>query len=161
MITIDHSRCRGCGECVSECPTGAITLVEGTACVDEAICEGCEICLSVCPHDAIISVETVELVFDSERLPDPEPVPTGTTPGQMEQTPRSGGEVLPAVGSILVSTGREVLPRLASMALDLLDQRIRVANSDSQIGRTQSRQKMSTQQTRGRRRRRRRRHGNS
>jgi Fe-S-cluster-containing hydrogenase component 2 len=153
MITVDQSRCRGCGECASVCPAGAITLVEGTAFVDGEICEGCELCVNVCPHDAIISVETVEPILAEASLPAPEPASKQMEPA----SPPSGGEVLPAVSSILVTTGREVIPRLASMALDLLDQRIQTANTNSQVERAQSRQRMSTQQSGGRRRRRRRR----
>jgi Fe-S-cluster-containing hydrogenase component 2 len=155
VITIDQSRCRGCGECASVCPAGAITLVEGTAFVDEDICEGCEICLNVCPHDAIIFVETVEPVLAEASLPAPEPALQQMEPA----SPPSGGEVLPALGSILVSTGREVIPRLASMALDLLDQRIQTTAPESRVKRTQARRETPPWQTAGRRRRRRQRKG--
>jgi Fe-S-cluster-containing hydrogenase component 2 len=161
LITIDQSRCKGCGECASACPASAITLVEEKAFVDVEICEGCELCVNVCPHDAIIAVETVEPVLAGESFPDPESTLTRAIPDQVEpDSPPSGEEVLPALSSILVSTGREVLPRLASMALDLLDERIQTATPDSRVERTQSRQEMSTQQPRGRRRRRRRRQRN-
>jgi pyruvate formate lyase activating enzyme len=155
VIAIDQSQCTGCGECASVCPSGAITLVEGKASVDEAICKECELCLDICPYNAIISVETVEQGLVGESLPDPKPMPATS-----ETTPSpSGGEVVPALGSILVSTGREVLPRLASMAMDLLDRRIQIADTEAQIERTQTRQRTSSQQGGGRRRRRHRRQG--
>jgi Fe-S-cluster-containing hydrogenase component 2 len=153
VITIDQARCKGCGECASACPAGAITLMEGTAFVDETICEGCEICVNVCPHDAIIVVETVEPVLAQVSLPAPEPALKKLEPASSPP----GGEVWPAVGSILVSTGREVLPRLASMALDLLDQRIQTSAPAAPVERIRPRQEMSTQHRRGRRRRLRRR----
>lgn len=157
---VDNTRCRGCGECVSVCPAGAITLRDDKAFINEALCEDCEICLSACPQNAILSVETVEPVVGEEALPVPNPMPSEVTPARLEYTSLSlGDQVLPAVGSILISTGREVLPRLASLAIDLLGQRIQAADHKSQIECTQSRQWNPTKQT-GRRRHRRRRQGN-
>lgn len=158
MIAIDDSRCTGCGECVGVCPNGAITLVAGKASVDETVCEECEICLSVCPHNAIISVEAVGPVLTEESSSNLETTPTGSVPDRGEYTPPiRDGEALPALTSVLLSTGREVIPRLTSMAMDLLDQRIRPADSDSQVKNAQPRQQLSAQETRGRRRRQRRR----
>jgi ferredoxin len=52
-----RKECIGCGECVEECPGGAITLDEdGLAVVDEEKCTGCKKCTKACPVDAI-SVE--------------------------------------------------------------------------------------------------------
>ena len=45
----DHSRCRGCGACVSACPEGAIRLVESLAITDRSLCRACGACLSCCP----------------------------------------------------------------------------------------------------------------
>ncbi|MFW6127888.1 MAG: CoB--CoM heterodisulfide reductase iron-sulfur subunit A family protein [Halobacteriota archaeon] len=57
IIEIDHNKCIGSGECVEECPYGAIELkdVDGEkkAFVTEAICRGCGACAAVCPTEAI------------------------------------------------------------------------------------------------------------
>ncbi|MGD8456157.1 MAG: 4Fe-4S binding protein [Anaerolineales bacterium] len=153
MIAIDQTRCTGCGECVSVCPNGAVTLVAGIASVNEAVCEECEVCLGVCPHNAIISVEAVEPELSRGTLPDPKPAQI-----QVESTsPPSVKEALPVLSSVMVSTGREVLPRLASMAMDLLDQRVRPADNNSQVKNAQTRQQLPKQGKRGRQRRQRRR----
>lgn len=52
MLTIDEEACDGCGECVDECPTGAIEL-DDVARVDLDICDECCLCIDVCPNDAI------------------------------------------------------------------------------------------------------------
>lgn len=49
---IDEDACDGCGECVDECPTGAIELND-VAHVDADICDDCGLCVDVCPNDAI------------------------------------------------------------------------------------------------------------
>jgi ferredoxin len=157
VITIDNARCMGCGECVSVCPSGAITLLDDKAFVDEELCQECEICISACPQNAILSVEVVEPVTSRDALPDPEPISSEIKPVQMEHASSPmGGEVLPAISSILVSTGREVIPRLASLALDFLDQRIRTSERES-TEYTQPNQRDLTRQTGNHRRRRRRR----
>jgi len=51
-IIIHQDRCSGCGECVSTCPFGAISLVSNRAQVNEQ-CVLCQACLSVCPTEAI------------------------------------------------------------------------------------------------------------
>ncbi len=59
-VTVDGSRCRGCGACVSVCPYQAVSLVRSdsagfTALVDEALCKGCGNCVSLCPPSAMDS----------------------------------------------------------------------------------------------------------
>ncbi len=49
---VDEDRCDGCGECVDECPVGAIELND-TAHVDSDICTECGTCVEVCPNEAI------------------------------------------------------------------------------------------------------------
>ena len=48
MIYIDKERCNGCGECLSICPVGAISLQGDKAFIDESLCKSCDACLSVC-----------------------------------------------------------------------------------------------------------------
>ncbi len=50
---VDESKCEGCGECVDECPVGAIELND-TAHVDPELCTECGSCVDVCPNQAII-----------------------------------------------------------------------------------------------------------
>jgi len=49
---VDKDKCKGCGLCVDECPTGAIELND-YAHVDEDICTECGTCIEVCPNNAI------------------------------------------------------------------------------------------------------------
>lgn len=56
-VTVDASRCRGCGRCAEVCPHHAISFRQnewgyGTACVDEALCKGCGNCIAICPSNA-------------------------------------------------------------------------------------------------------------
>ncbi len=53
--TVDHDLCVGTRHCTKVCPSGAITVSEGThkANIDPALCHQCEACASVCPKMAI------------------------------------------------------------------------------------------------------------
>ena len=51
---IDTEKCAGCGDCVEECPTGAVELAEGKAIIARPEdCNYCTDCESVCSHEAI------------------------------------------------------------------------------------------------------------
>lgn len=45
--------CKGCGICINNCPTEAITFYDGKAQVDEEKCILCGYCASVCPQFAL------------------------------------------------------------------------------------------------------------
>ncbi len=47
-------RCKGCGECMVNCPAGAIT-VENTATINPEVCIGCGMCVITCKEGAIKS----------------------------------------------------------------------------------------------------------
>jgi len=54
IISIDESKCNGCGLCVSACHEGAIGLVDGKAkLLRDDYCDGLGNCLPVCPMEAI------------------------------------------------------------------------------------------------------------
>jgi NAD-dependent dihydropyrimidine dehydrogenase PreA subunit len=60
IITIDQEKCTGCGMCVSDCPEGALQIIDGKArLVGDLLCDGLGACLKSCPEDAI-SVEERE-----------------------------------------------------------------------------------------------------
>ncbi len=51
---INPEKCVGCGDCVDECPTGAVALVKGKATVaGSEQCIYCTTCESVCLYQAI------------------------------------------------------------------------------------------------------------
>ncbi|MDD1704479.1 MAG: 4Fe-4S dicluster domain-containing protein [Methanoregula sp.] len=58
IIQIDEKRCTGCGQCIPDCPEGALQLIEGKArLVSDLSCDGLGACIGTCPEGAIHSVE--------------------------------------------------------------------------------------------------------
>lgn len=128
MIYIDRFRCDGCGICLDVCPEGAISLMDGRAFIEDSICKECAACQSACPQNAIIFAEVIEPAEEEVTLLH-NPQSTHTTTTQPRSlVPSSRDWVLPAIGSALLWTGREIIPRLVSLALDSFDRRIQTAD---------------------------------
>ena len=51
-VTLDSSKCMGCTNCIKRCPTEAIRVREGKACIISERCIDCGECIRVCPHHA-------------------------------------------------------------------------------------------------------------
>jgi len=49
MVTIDTSKCTGCGGCIDLCPVIAISMIKDVVTVDNETCTECSICVKVCP----------------------------------------------------------------------------------------------------------------
>ncbi|KAJ4457586.1 putative YjjW family glycine radical enzyme activase [Paratrimastix pyriformis] len=47
-----QSVCLQCGQCVSRCPSGALSYVDGKVIWDESRCTSCDTCINFCPHYA-------------------------------------------------------------------------------------------------------------
>ena len=62
MPWIDQESCTGCGICVGECPTDAISQITETAEIDMSECIRCGVCHDVCPEDSVR--------HDSEKIPE-------------------------------------------------------------------------------------------
>lgn len=118
MFVLDKLVCAGCGVCEAECPTHALSMIDGVPTIDFSRCNGCQVCMETCPAGAIKAVEPPEPVLEDARevamvsLQDVQPVIA-----QQESYTRRRS-IFPALGSVLPWTGREVLPRAAQLLLD-------------------------------------------
>jgi Fe-S-cluster-containing hydrogenase component 2 len=61
-VTIDITKCTGCGTCAGICPQRAIRVLNNLAMVDRGLCVECGRCVSVCPSGAIVLESPVRLV---------------------------------------------------------------------------------------------------
>ena len=50
---VDKEKCTGCESCVEECPSEAISMVDGKAVVDVDACVDCGVCVDACAVEAI------------------------------------------------------------------------------------------------------------
>jgi len=50
---IESEKCTGCESCVPECPSEAITMVDGKAVISVELCVDCGVCVDACPVEAI------------------------------------------------------------------------------------------------------------
>ncbi|MBI2849298.1 MAG: 4Fe-4S binding protein [Chloroflexi bacterium] len=54
MPVINEQECIACGNCVDDCHTGALALIEGIPqIIDEGACDYCTECEEICPTGAI------------------------------------------------------------------------------------------------------------
>lgn len=69
IITIDESKCNGCGLCAAACHEGAIGMVDGVAkLLREDYCDGLGDCLPACPAGAITFEEREAPAYDAEAV---------------------------------------------------------------------------------------------
>ncbi|MDA3838161.1 MAG: 4Fe-4S binding protein [Candidatus Delongbacteria bacterium] len=58
IIKIDADLCNGCGNCIPDCPEGALQMIDGKArLISDLFCDGLGACMGTCPVGAISTEE--------------------------------------------------------------------------------------------------------
>jgi len=69
IITIDKKKCNGCGECIPNCPEGAMKIIDGKArLISDIYCDGLGACIGHCPQGAISIEERTAEPYDEYKV---------------------------------------------------------------------------------------------
>ncbi|MDO8535455.1 MAG: 4Fe-4S binding protein [Candidatus Omnitrophota bacterium] len=71
IIKIDEEKCNGCGQCIPNCPEGALQVIDGKArLISDLFCDGLGACIGHCPEGAIAIEERDAEKYDEKKVMD-------------------------------------------------------------------------------------------
>ncbi len=69
IINIDEEKCTGCGQCIPNCPEGALQVIDGKArLLSDLFCDGLGACVGRCPEGAMTVEERVAEPYDETKV---------------------------------------------------------------------------------------------
>lgn len=69
IIRIDDNVCNGCGDCIPNCPEGAIQIIDNKArLISDLFCDGLGACIGHCPQGAITIEEREATPYDEKKV---------------------------------------------------------------------------------------------
>jgi NAD-dependent dihydropyrimidine dehydrogenase PreA subunit len=69
IIEIDEAECTGCGQCIPNCPEGALQVIDGKArLISDLFCDGLGACVGNCPEGAMAVTEREAEPYDEAKV---------------------------------------------------------------------------------------------
>lgn len=69
IISIDSDKCTGCGQCIPNCPEGALQVIDGKArLISDLFCDGLGACIGHCPEGAITIEQRPAEPYDEAKV---------------------------------------------------------------------------------------------
>jgi len=69
IIKINEEKCNGCGECIPNCPEGALQIIDDKArLISDIFCDGLGACIGHCPQGAITTEEREAEKYDEKKV---------------------------------------------------------------------------------------------